>query len=166
MANEKKNVPEVETENSVPPVEVVAASAQEAVEDISGEIVTDITVEREAFDLGEGDEKRQCYDYFVRCNFPKKDGSIKEIKAHLSPRDFGGYEVLDLLFDMFGEELQFRLSPWSIKAEKKGEKDSSGVSYVIASPFAPEKMRLKVKTAKDSDKSTLEMYLYLKGYGQ
>lgn len=167
MANEnKKNVSEVEIEETVVPTETVATPVQEEVEDISGEIITDIKVERETFDLGEGDEKRQCYDYFVRCCFLMSDGSVREIKSHLGPRDFGGYDVLDLLYNMFGESLQFRLCPWTIKAEKKGEKDSSGVFYVIASPLAPEKMRLKVKSVKDSDKSVLEMYLYLKGYHQ
>ena len=166
MANEKKNVSEVETQETVVTDAVeTAAKTEEVVEDISDEIVTDLRIERESFELGEGDEKKKCYDYFIRAVFTKKDGP-KEIKVHLAPRDFGGYDVLDLMFDMFEDALQFRLCPWHIKAEKKGEKDSSGVSYVIASPVAPEKVRIKVKPAKDSDKATLEMYLYFQGYNQ
>ena len=165
MANEnKKNMTEVE--ETPAPVEVATVPQADEAEDLSKEIITDIKVERETFDLGEGDEKRQCYDYFIRAAFPMRDGSVKELKIHLSPRDVGGYGVLDLLFDMFEDACQFRLSPWTIKAERKGEKDSSGVSYVIASPLAPEKVRLKVKPSKDSDKAALEMFLFFKGYNQ
>ena len=166
MANEK-NEKKTEMVNEAAPVDskekadATELNADAAEADISSEIITELKVERENFEYG--DDARTCYDYFIRGIFQKKDGP-KEIKIHLAPRDVGGYEVLDLLYDMYEDGVQFRLNPWSIPAEKKGEKDTTGITYIIASPVAPEKLRLKVKPAKDSDKAALGMLLFFMGY--
>lgn len=144
--------------------EAAASTVEEAEDDISDEIVTSLKVERESFKMSDGDKgEKECFDYFIRAVFHKKAGPV-EVKIHLVPKDVGGFALLDLLFDMSDEDLQFRLKPWVIKAEKKGEKDSTGVTYVIASPAAPKEMRLKVKPAKDSDVSALRMFLFVNGF--
>ena len=167
MTNEKKNAliegEEVKDVETAPAAEEEKHEAVEVVEDLNGEIVTDFKIERETFEIDKGDDVRTCFDYFIRARFKKKDG-YKELKIRLVPRDVGGYEILDLLFDLYDEDCQFRLTPWSIKARKKGEKDSSGVSYVICSPFEPEKVRLKVNPKEDSDKTALSMFLYFNGF--
>lgn len=162
MANEKKNdVLGGEQAVTAPMDPISERKVLEDAAEIVGEVIAPFSIEREVFTLG-NDEERQCYDYFIRGIFKKKDGE-KEIKIHLQPRDVGGYEILDLLYDLSDGVCQFRLSKWHIKATKKGEKDSDGVSFVISAPAMPDKMRLKVKPKADSDKAALNMLLAFSG---
>lgn len=168
MANEKKNevigkeeIAKEKAENAADASEVTAApnAADESeVMDASKEIVTDLKIERESFEYG-GEER---YDYFVRAEI-----AGKLLKAHLvssDQNDIGAFEVFNAFYDLSDGKLQFRLSPWTRKAEKKGEEDKSGYTYILAAAFDPKAARIKVKPKAESDKAIIRALLSFSGF--
>ena len=163
MANEKKNdvIGKEELAN-----ETVATNAAEAttetkvdvVEDTSAVIVTDLKVDREDFEYG-GETR---YNYFVEFIIAGKKLKADLVSSDLN--DIGAFDVFNVFYELSGGVLQFRLVPWTRKAEKKGEEDKKGYTYVVAAAFDPEAMFMKVKPKAESDKAIIRAALALSGY--
>ena len=107
-------------------------------------------VERESY-LGK-DEKEH-FSYFVK-------GVIrgKEVKVRITPPDFGGYTVLEIVFgDSNAAELT--VSPFEIKDEK-GRVTMTGNTYGVKSVDEDGVIyECKIKPFQESDKALLGMLL-------
>lgn len=167
MANEKKNMEAVQgAEETKIPAEVTEATEEtnEAVRLEGKDIVTNFNIVREMFKIKEGEkDERECYDYILKAQFPY-GSTVKLFDVHFIPSDVAGFEVLDLIYNIPGSEVEFVLRPWTIKADKKrGIEAGAGYTYVIRAKGLSE-LELKVKPAKDSDKALLKAVLALSGY--
>ncbi len=167
MANEKKNMEAVQSaeEAKIPAEATEATEETKASERVEGkDIVTDFNIVRAMFKINEGEKnEKACYDYILKAQFPYGD-TVKLFDVHFIPSDVAGYEVLDLIYNIPGSEVEFVLRPWTIKADKKrGIEAGAGYTYVIRAKALPE-LELKVKPAKDSDKALLKPLLALSGY--
>ena len=108
-----------------------------------------IVVERETYEKN----GKQYFSYFVKGNVRGKD-----VKASVMPLDIGGYTVLDIVF---GNEMKAELvlNPYEIKDEKT-ETVMSGNTYSVRSVDENgEIYECRIKPAKNSDKSLLNMIL-------
>ena len=106
-----------------------------------------LTVERESY---KGKDEREYYGYFVRG---------REIRADLSPknRDFDGYDILDLIFDIkptaelivreeTSETASGAVTKYTVYEVQNTDED--GITYTY-----------KVKPRAESDKSVLSVLL-------
>lgn len=110
-----------------------------------------LTVERESY---KGKDEKEYYGYFVR-------GQVRgrEIRADLSPknRDFDGYDILDLIFDIkptaelivreeTSETASGAVTKYTVYEVQNADED--GITYTY-----------KVKPRAESDKSVLSVLL-------
>ena len=158
MANEKKNEGISKEELEKANAAVAKEADVDVVEDTSGEIVTDLQVAREEFEYN-GEVR---YNYFVKAMLGGKEVKADLVSSDLN--DIGAFDVFNTFYDLSDGKLQFRLVPWTRKADKKGEEDKSGFTYKVASPIAPEAIFIKVKPKAESDKAIVRAVLYLSGY--
>lgn len=106
-------------------------------------------LEKEKYTTKDGIER---FSYVVK-------GSVKgtSVKAYMTPPDFGGYQILDIIF---GDKMSAELvaSPFEIKSE-----DGSvikGNTYSVKSVDEKgEVFELKMKPSKASDKAILKMLI-------
>lgn len=106
-----------------------------------------IVVEREIFE----NKGKSYFSYFIK-------GTVrgKEVRVNVVPPDSGGYKVLDIVF---GNEMQAKLllSNFEITDQATG-KTVSGTSYLVMSEDEDgEKYECKIKPARNSDKTLLNM---------
>ena len=168
MANEKKkeNMEAVQS-GEVKQQETGEVNSSEnaaAPEKIEGtDVITEFEVYRKSFTIKEGEkDEKECYDYLIDVQFPYGAG-VKKMPVHFVPADVGGYEVLDLVFNIPESMVQFVLRPWTIKADKKrGIEAATGMTYLIRASALPD-LELKVKPAKDSDKAIMKCGLAMGG---
>ena len=108
-----------------------------------------IVVERETYEKN----GKQYFSYFVKGNVRGKD-----VKASVMPLDIGGYTVLDIVF---GNEMKAELvlNPYEIKDEKTGTVMSGNTYSVRSVGENGEIYECRIKPAKNSDKSLLNMIL-------
>ena len=108
-----------------------------------------IVVERETYEKN----GKQYFSYFVKGNVRCKD-----VKASVMPLDIGGYTVLDIVF---GNEMKAELvlNPYEIKDEKTGTVMSGNTYSVRSVDENGEIYECRIKPAKNSDKSLLNMIL-------
>lgn len=108
-----------------------------------------IVVERETYEKN----GKQYFSYFVKGNVRGKD-----VKASVMPLDIGGYTVLDIVF---GNEMKAELvlNPYEIKDEKTGSVMSGNTYSVRSVDENGEIYECRIKPAKNSDKSLLNMIL-------
>lgn len=108
-----------------------------------------IVVERETYEKN----GKQYFSYFVKGNVRGKD-----VKASVMPLDIGGYTVLDIVF---GNEMKadLVLNPYEIKDEKTGSVMSGNTYSVRTVDENGEIYECRIKPAKNSDKSLLNMIL-------
>ena len=108
-----------------------------------------IVVERETYEKN----GKQYFSYFVKGNVRGKD-----VKASVMPLDIGGYTVLDIVF---GNEMKAELvlNPYEIKDEKTGTVMSGNTYSVRSVDENGEIYECRIKPAKNSDKSLLNMIL-------
>ena len=108
-----------------------------------------IVVERETYEKN----GKQYFSYFVKGNVRGKD-----VKASVMPLDIGGYTVLDIVF---GNEIKAELvlNPYEIKDEKTGTVMSGNTYSVRSVDENGEIYECRIKPAKNSDKSLLNMIL-------
>ena len=108
-----------------------------------------IVVERETYEKN----GKTFFTYFIK-------GSVrgKEVKASVMPLDIGGYTVLDIVF---GNEMKAELvlNPYEIKDEKTGTVMSGNTYSVRSVDENGEIYECRIKPAKNSDKSLLNMIL-------
>lgn len=167
MANEKKNVEALQESQEViaPATEANEAPNENAMpEKIEGaDIVTGLSVVRRSFRMNEGEkDEKECFDYLLKAIFPYANDE-KTYDIHMVPSDVGGYDVLDLIYNV-GGTVDFVLRPWTIKADKKrGIEAGSGFTCLLRSVVLPE-LELKVRPAKDSDKALLKALLSISGF--
>ena len=109
-----------------------------------------IMVERELY---VGKDEKEHFSYFVK-------GVVrgKEVKVRITPPDFGGYTVLEIVFaDSNAAELTVK--PFEIKDEK-GKVTMTGNTYGVKSVDEDGVVyECKIKPFQDSDKALLEMLL-------
>ena len=108
-----------------------------------------IVVERDTYEKN----GKQYFSYFVKGNVRGKD-----VKASVMPLDIGGYTVLDIVF---GNEMKAELvlNPYEIKDEKTGTVMSGNTYSVRSVDENGEIYECRIKPAKNSDKSLLNMIL-------
>lgn len=106
-----------------------------------------IKVEREAFELN----GKNYFGYFVSGNIRGR-----HVKAGIKPPDNGGYTVLDIVFDG-AMEAELSVTPFEMKAEDG--RNITGNIYAVTStdPDTGEVYSCKVKPARESDKTLLQM---------
>ena len=108
-----------------------------------------IMVERETY------EKRgqTFFSYFIKGNVRGKD-----VKVLISPNDFGGYAVLDIVFDV-SNQAEIVITPYEIKDEATGNV-IKGNTYALRSVDENgEVYECGIKPFRSSDKSLLNMLL-------
>ena len=108
-----------------------------------------IVVEREIYEK----DGKEYFAYFVR-------GVVrgKEVKAGVIPLDFGGYTLLDIVFNG-AKQADLEARPFEFKDEKTGAV-ISGTTYVVVSyDENGEIYECNVKHARPSDKQLLAMIL-------
>jgi len=110
-----------------------------------------LVVERESYISKSG---KQCYSYFVKGNIRGKD--IRIAVATPDKDDFGGYQVLDIVF---GDAMQAELvvKPFEMKNETTGEIVTGNTYAVRSYGENGEIYECKIKPSKQSDKSLLNM---------
>ena len=108
-----------------------------------------VKVEREIYEKN----GKSFYTYFVKGNVRGK-----EVKISVTPPDIGGYTVLDIVF---GNEnsVELALNPYEIKDEKTGTVMSGNTYSVRSVDENGEIYECRIKPAKNSDKSLLNMIL-------
>jgi len=108
-----------------------------------------IKVERETFESN----GKTYFGYFV-------SGEVRgrKVKAGVKPPDNGGYTVLDIVFDG-AMEADLTVTPFEMKAEDG--RTITGNTYAVTSvdPETGEVYSCKVKPARESDKTLLQMLL-------
>ena len=81
----------------------------------------------------------------------------KEIVAGVKPADFGGYAILDVVFN--GEQqAELQLTPYAIKAEN-GEVITGNTYKVVSYDEDGTTYECPVKPSRDSDKIALKMLI-------
>ena len=108
-----------------------------------------IIVEREPHEK----DGKMYQNYFIRGNIRGVD-----VRVMVVPPDFGGYTVLDIVFDG-AMEADLTVTPFELKAEDG--RVISGNTYTVTSvdPDSGEVYSCKVKPARESDKTLLQMLL-------
>lgn len=130
---------------SVKPDEVVEAT-------LDGSNVKSFKISRELFTSKK--TGKDGYTYFL-------EGEVRgrKVKAKVVPKDKGGYEVLDIIYDG-AMACDLRIEQGEMENEKTGEKIKFE-SYVVYSkdPVTGDEFDLKVKPEKDSDKAKFKFIL-------
>ena len=136
MANEKKNV---------------TANEQETTEQVVEKQKTCLYVEREMFTAK---DKREMYGYFVR-------GQIRgrEVKVDFNAKDQGGYETLDLIFDI-NPKAELLIHDETM-TDDKGNVTKYRVYEVQNVDELGIVYKYKVKPARDSDITYLNVLLQM-----
>ena len=108
-----------------------------------------VKVEREAFELN----GKTYFGYYVA-------GIVrsKQVKAGVKPPDNGGYTVLDIVFDG-AMEANLTVTPFEMKAEDGRVIAGNIYEVTSADPDTGEVYSCKVKPARESDKTLLQMLL-------
>ena len=108
-----------------------------------------IKVERETFEM----DGKTYFGYFIKGNIRGRD-----VKIGIKPPDNGGYTVLDIVFDG-GMSADLGGTPFEMKTEDG--KVITGNTYAVTSldPETGEVYSCKVKPARESDKTLLQMLL-------
>ena len=147
MANETKRTA---TETTATETTVTAAEAV-AAETTAAQTEKRLIVEREKFTAKDG---REMWAYVVRGKGP--NGC--ETKVDFNAYDQGGYEVLDMVFDIKPTaELQMREE--SITDTDTGEVRSFTIYEVANVDADGDELKCRIKPARDSDKSILAYLL-------
>ena len=111
--------------------------------------LTKIVVEREIYEK----DGTEYFAYFVKGNVRGR-----EVKASVVPQDFGGYTVLDIVFND-EKQANIEAQPFEIKDDKTGA-IFKGVAYIVSSVDENgEIYECRVKAARPSDKYLLAMIL-------
>lgn len=140
MANEKK-VAEVKDE--------VTAVAETEVVEVTNDKFPTLVLEREQF---KGDDGQKYWSYMVRGKARGRD-----IKVDFQPKDKGGYEPLDLVFD--GAKKADLVMREEVMTDDNGRKTKYMVYTARTTDEDGEIWECGVKPARDSDKSLLAMLL-------
>ena len=124
--------------------EIVKENIVEKVE----EQKVNIFVEREPF---KGDDGKQYWSYVLR-------GKIRDraVKVDFAPKDKGGYEVLDILFDV--QDKAELVITKSVMQQSDGTKTKL-TSFDLKTYEGEDVYECPVKPSKDSDKALLKMIL-------
>ena len=128
------------------------------IEDVSKEINENekqLLVTRVAFGKSK-DGTKIVYDYFVDAEVRVTNPVTKEIitrktKANLKPADIGGYELIDLIFSVYGDTAPLFVKPFEFDGVK-------GISYEVALINADSgeiELSVAMKPSASSDKSIL-----------
>ena len=114
-------------------------------------IETDKTIFVEREQITKND--KTFFTYYIKGNVRGKD-----VKVAIVPPDFGGYAVLDIVYN--GEsKAELTLKPYEIKDDKTG-KVVKGNSYGVISTDADGKVyECQIKPFRSSDKTLLNMLL-------
>ena len=108
-----------------------------------------IMVERETFEKNE----KTYFSYFIKGVVRGKD-----VRVRIVPPDFGGYNVLDIVFGD-ENEAELTVAPFEIKDEK-GRVTMTGNTYGVKSVDEDGAVyECKIKPFQDSDKALLNMLL-------
>ena len=138
MANEK-NVKAMETENAATAAEVTAQPEKRLI------------VEREKFTAKDG---REMWGYAVY----GKGVNGRETKVDFNAYDQGGYEVLDMVFDI-KSTAELKMHDESITDSETGEIHTYTVYEVSNVDEDGDELKCRIKPARDSDKSILAYLL-------
>ena len=129
-------------ENKKAPATVGQAQATEKKEEF-------LYVERETFEAKDG---REMYGYFVKGKVRGRD-----VKVDFVAKDQGGYEVLDIIFDVAQKALL------KMHDETMTNEDGSKSTYTVYEVENVDEDGIvysyKIKPARDSDKATLNILL-------
>ena len=108
-----------------------------------------VKVERETFEM----DGKTYFGYFIKGNIRGRD-----VKIGIKPPDNGGYTVLDIVFDG-AMEADLTVTPFEMKAEDG--RIITGNTYAVTSvdQDTGEVYSCKVKLARESDKTLLQMLL-------
>lgn len=108
-----------------------------------------VKVERETFEM----DGKTYFGYFIKGNIRGRD-----VKIEIKPPDNGGYTVLDIVFDG-AMSADLEVTPFEMKTEDG--KVIAGNTYAVTSvdPETGEVYFCKVKPARESDKTLLQMLL-------
>ena len=111
---------------------------------------TKIFVERELY---VGKDEKEHFSYFIKGVVRGKD-----VRVRIVPPDFGGYNVLDIVFGD-ENEAELTVAPFEIKDEK-GRVTMTGNTYGVKSVDEDgAAYECKIKPFQDSDKALLNMLL-------
>jgi len=112
-------------------------------------VLGQIKVERETFEK----EGKTYFSYFVKGNVRGKD-----VKVLVTPPDFGGFAVLDIVFDT-KMEADLVCDPFEIKNDKTGSV-FKGTRYLVRTVDENgEIYECEIKPFRSSDKSLLAMLM-------
>ena len=124
-------------------------SAAENVAIVEGDAVfTGLFVERKFYDR----EGQQYFYCFVGGQLRGRD-----VEAGMIPKDFGGYEVLDIVFGE-GDKVGLYKIPYEMRDETT-KKVTRGFTYKAMSQDEDGVYSCTIKPSRDSDKAILEMLL-------
>lgn len=109
-----------------------------------------IFVERETYTK----DDKEYFSYFIKGNVRGRD-----IRIGIVPPDFGGYVVLDIVFDG-AMKAELQLKPYEIRDEKT-KKVTKGNSFVVVSKDEEtgKTYECPIKPSRKSDKALLDMLL-------
>ncbi len=105
-----------------------------------------ITVEREIFEKGD----KSYSSYYIKGNLRGKN-----VKAQVIPPDFGGYKVLDIVYNG-GNEAELQLTPYKFTTED-GQVLEGNTLKVVSYDEDGTVYECPVKLARGSDKSLFKM---------
>ena len=105
-----------------------------------------ITVEREVFEKGD----KSYSSYYIKGNVRGKN-----VKAQVIPPDFGGYKVLDIVYNG-GNEAELQLTPYKFTTED-GQVLEGNTLKVVSYDEDGTVYECLVKLARGSDKSLFKM---------
>lgn len=122
---------------------------------VNAEETKQLYVTRKAFGKSK-DGQKIVYDYFVdgeiSVTHPVSKEIIKrKVKANMKPADIGGYELIDIIFSVYGESAPLLVKPFEFDGVK-------GVSYEVALIKADTgeiELSVAMKPNASSDKSIL-----------
>mgnify|MGYP003312613024 CR=1 FL=1 len=109
-----------------------------------------LVVSREKYTTKDGHEG---FSYFVPCKVRGKD-----IQARVEPTDFGGYELLDLIFDIDKDKAKLSYTDNEIKDEKTGE-IRHFKSFEVSNSDELGEVKCPIKPSRPSDRAIIELAL-------
>ena len=111
--------------------------------------MNNVKVEREEFEY----EGKKYFGYFLKGNVYGRD-----VKVGIKPPDNGGYTVLDIFFESQAEPT-LTVTPFEITAEDGRVIRGNTYAVECADVETGEMFTCKVKPARESDKTLLQMLL-------
>ena len=144
MANEKK------AKATEKKVDAVESTESTTTAEVSATTEKKLVVEREKFTAKDG---REMWGYAVHGNIRGRD-----VKVDFNAYDQGGYEVLDMVFDI-KDTADLLMREESMSDGDTGEVRSYTIYEVANKDSDGDELRCRIKPARDSDKSILAYLL-------